>query len=246
MVEGLVTNMPSMTDIYQSKSTSQPIKTEGVHTILLLEPQALVRAAISSLINNFAAYEIIAEAATVAGALTKIDQLQPEIVLFELDLEGPSGLELLHEIKIRELDVKTIALTSLDSEQMLPRALAAGVSGYLLKSDSSKELATCLKQVLDGDRYITPQLAHLKDTLASQIEQSVIPNYDDPLAPLSPREREIFHLLASGLQNAVIAKQLFISPRTVETHRARVVRKLELTSNAELIRFAIKHGLSMV
>ena len=115
----------------------------------------------------------------------------------------------------------------------------------LTKSVSNEELFEALESVVSGERYLQKEYSELGEVTRNDGPLK-IEKFHDPLGPLSPREREIFNLLAGGLQNTDIAKKLYISPRTVETHRARVVRKLGLSSNGELIRFAIKHGLAVV
>jgi DNA-binding NarL/FixJ family response regulator len=125
---------------------------------------------------------------------------------------------------------------------MVRLAMQAGALSFVSKSAEIDELLESLKSTASGQRYLPAALSNLYNVETEAVTEEA----RDPLALLSVRERQIFHLLADGLQNAVIAKQLFISPRTVETHRARVVRKLGLSSNAQLIRFAIRHGLSIV
>jgi len=137
-------------------------------------------------------------------------------------------------------------LSSNDSEAIIKQAIYAGASGFVLKRNNFEMLSGGINAVTSGERFFCPMAAQVANSLDLSLELEANNGDSDPLDPLSPREREIFHLLANGLQNSTIAKRLFISPRTVETHRARVVRKLGLNSNAELIRYAIKHGLSVV
>ncbi len=215
---------------------------DNTYTVLLLDSQILVRKAISRLINSLDNFRLEAEASNSAEAISILESKPIDVVVLEIALEGPSGIELLHELTRSGRRVNSVVLSSMDAEHMVNLALAAGATSFIPKSCGIEDLQNCLLSTAKGERYLPQNLEHLRKVTSTPNTQLSF----DPLAPLSTREREIFHLLADGMQNASIAKKLFISPRTVETHRARVVRKLGLNSNAELIRFAIKWGLSVV
>lgn len=215
---------------------------EKSYSVLLLDSQILVRKAISRLINSLGNFSVEAEAGNSNDAIAILDRQPIDLVVLEIALEGPSGIEMLHELTRTGRRVKSVVLSSMDAEHLVNLALAAGATSFTPKSCSIEDLNSCLLATAKGERYLPKTLEHLRKVTSTPNTQLSF----DPLAPLSTREREIFHLLADGMQNASIAKKLFISPRTVETHRARVVRKLGLNSNAELIRFAIKWGLSVV
>ena len=168
------------------------------------------------------------------------------MLLLEVELEGPSGVEIIHQLKKRSALCKTIVLTSNKNEKVCRQALAAGASGYLLKCDKVEELKDCFSTVENNQVYTSNKIEKsfsLSSIWSSDNQES---ESDDPLTELSPREREVFHLLANGQSNIGIAQQLFISPRTVETHRAKIVRKLGLQTNAEIIMFAVRNGLTVV
>lgn len=214
------------------------------HSIIHADPHALVRQALGKLMPSWGRYKLIAETTSAEETLSSVEQHNPAVLILELALPGPSGIEVLQELRRRKHKVRTLVASSLDSDHLVRCALKAGALGYVPKWCSLDEFSAGLQSVVENKTYLPERLSHLRGTqLGDGREEELL---DDPLAPLSTREREIFHLLASGLQNSVIAKKLFISPRTVETHRARVVRKLGLCSNSELIRFAIKHGLSVL
>lgn len=216
-------------------------------SVMLVEPENLVRIAMARVIDEIGSFHVSAQAGDVPEALSLLEEQPSDVLITEIALEGPSGIELLLELKRRKLSkIRAIVLSQVDSADMVRQALLAGAQGYILKSCSLEELRQGLQAALTNRRFLPSALAHLGDIDENTFELGGRSKPNDPLANLSPREREIFHLLANGLQNTVIAKKLFISPRTVETHRARIVRKLELTSNGELIRFAIKHGLTIV
>lgn len=217
----------------------------GPFRILLVDPEVLVRYALGKLITTIPGCEIGGQVNDPEAAFRALrDDERIRLVVFEIALPGMSGIEFLRELQRRQLSVKTLAVSHVSSPDMITQALLAGAQGYVLKSGVFEELVEAIETVRSGNkRYLPPAIAHLAEVAPNSYGLS--PEPDDPLADLSSREREVFHLLANGLQNTEIAKKLFISPRTVETHRARVVRKLGLSTNGELIRFAIKHGLSL-
>ena len=219
-----------------------PMATEK--SILLVDSENLVRLGLALLIESLGGYRIIGSVGTSAEALAVLAQHPPDIVLTEMALKGPSGIDLLLELKRRKIShPKVVLLYAVESAELIRRGLLLGAHGCLSKSSTVEALKSALDSTIADRRYIPDEVAKLSMVQESQYELSGNSSPQDPLRLLSQREREIFHLLAHGLQNTAIAKRLFISPRTVETHRARIVRKLELTSNAELIRFAFKHGL---
>ena len=232
---------------YYSNDNSPTISSLEKRSILLVDSDLLVRHAIRQLIDSLHNYRVVDEASDMAEAFEKMAQHKPEILLTEITLPGPSGLEFLLELQRRKIvDVKPVILSQIDSADLIKQALLSGALGFISKSGSFQEFVQALDIVYTDKRYIPPAVAKYIVLSEGEYELGAKPFRNDPLAPLSPREREIFHLLANGLQNTIIAKKLFISPRTVETHRARIVRKLHIGSNGELIRFAIKHGLTVV
>ena len=215
-------------------------------SVLLVEPETLVRFAIKRLIDSLDGFHVEAEAGSVSDAVKQIEKSEPELIVTEIALPGPSGLELLLELERRNMSKpQVLILSQVDSIDLVRQALLAGAKGYVLKSSSFETFVDGLKSASLNRRYFPSEMEEQLQLDDNTYELRKI-RENDPLGPLSPREREIFHLLANGLQNNGIAKKLYISPRTVETHRARIVRKLELSSNGELIRFAIKHGLSVL
>ncbi len=214
--------------------------------ILLVDPEVLVRHALANLIDSIDGCTVCGHANTAAEALEELRARPFEIVMCEIALPRESGIDFLLEIQRKKVTVKPMVLSHVDSEDMITQALLAGALGYVFKGGPVEDLVNALNVVRAGNRRFLPQsIAHLSEVSTNRYALGESSQPSDPLSPLSAREREIFHLLATGLQNTAIAKKLFISPRTVETHRARIVRKLSLSTNGELIRFAIKHGLSM-
>ncbi len=214
--------------------------------ILYVEPENLVRDAISQLIDSMEGFHVSERVGDAASALTCLRSAKLDLVVLDIALPRESGIDFLLELQRTRLAIKSLVLSSVTSEDMITQALLAGAQGYAFKNGTVDEFRTALETVSRSNKKFLPtSVTHLNNVSNNRFALGDAAIKNDPLAALSAREREIFHLLATGLQNTAIAKKLFISPRTVETHRARIVRKLGLSTNGELIRYAIKHGLSM-
>jgi len=211
-------------------------------TVLIVDDQILLRKGLVNIINGSESFQVIAEASSCDEAFEQLAQRNPDIIVVDLELEGKSGLELVYELRRRKQSEKILVIGRRQPERIVSMIYESGAQGFICKNATVEDFFDALLAVQNRRPYIPPLYCHLPCGDGAQPKKPP----SDPLDPLSTREREIFHLLASGLQNSEIAKQLFISPRTVETHRARVVRKLGLHSNAALIRYAIRHGLSVV
>jgi DNA-binding NarL/FixJ family response regulator len=149
------------------------------------------------------------------------------------------GLEVLKQVRTSSPNTRVIVLSMHNDEPYVIEALRAGASAYLLKGSESEEIAQALKEVMAGRRYLSAPLSEWAiNALATKVADST-----DPLSTLSPREREVLQLATEGYGNPEIAEKLFISPRTAETHRTNLMRKLALQSQTDLVRFAIRKGL---
>jgi two-component system, NarL family, response regulator NreC len=216
----------------------------GGKTLMLIEPEPLLRKALSMLIESLGGFSVVAEAGSADEALQVLERSVPDLILSELSLPGRSGIELVRELRRRGSTVKSLILTAPGGATLVSQALGAGALGVISRSSTPEELRDALQAAVEDQRYVAQDIRKIGVEVGSY--QTGKDDEGDPLGPLSKREREIFHLLADGMQNASIARKLFISPRTVETHRARIVRKLGLHTNGELIRFAIRSGISPV
>lgn len=215
-------------------------------SIILLDSDILIRTAIKALIATTDGFEVISETDNVEDALTLTEELQPKIALVEIVLPAKSGLDYILEVKRRKLSTSVAVLSKLNHYDAVSSAMIAGAKAFVPKSGKPIELFAALKVLSESDdTYLPPQYLKMTSGRKSRAKQPQSATAG-PLSSLSKREVEVFYLLAIGLQNTAIAKKLFISPRTVETHRARIVRKLGVTSNGELIRFAIKNGLTII
>jgi len=182
--------------------------------------------------------EVVAETGNGLEVVKLVEQAAPDVVLLDLGLPGLHGLEVLHQLaKVRRLRV--LVLSAEGRDDFVVRALQNGAKGYLLKSCSGQELAEAVSTVAAGSHYITPALS---DALIRSLSDGGSPEVD-PYQGLSEREREVFRAMAEGGSNAMIGERLRISSRTVETHRARILKKLGLRSQTDIVLYALRRGV---
>ncbi len=227
-----------------------PNQQKPLGTVVYCEPSLLIREAISTLIKNQFKIDSIVLAGDSAEAIQKIQDLGASLLVTEIALPGRSGIELLHELKRININIPSIVITGVEEEHVCKQAFLAGAKGYLLKSEKAEDLGICINEVVEGGSYVSDRFKHVlsgsklvQASARDSVSGDEFSIQSDPLRNLSPREREIFHLLTGGFTNIVIANKLLISRRTVETHRAKIVQKLKVNNNAELIHYAMKNGL---
>jgi len=209
--------------------------------LLLVDDHAVVRSGLRMLLATENDVEIIGEAGTAAEALASTLELKPDVVLMDIGLPDKTGIEATQEIKERIPKVAIVALTIHEDEEYFFKMLEAGASGYVPKRAAPEELLTAIRAAAHGEVYLYPSMAKLlvKDYLASEpTEREQTPGHD-----LTEREQEVLSHLAEGESNEEIAKMLVISPKTVARHRENIMRKLNLHSRAELVRYAIRKGI---
>jgi len=209
--------------------------------VLLADDHALVRAGIRALINELEGVEVIAEAADGRDTLRLIEELQPDIVLLDIAMPGLSGLEVLSESAKRFPGVRAIILSVHEEGEYALEALAAGAAGYLPKSAASTELQEAIETVARGETYVSGEIA--RKTILQQAKET---ERDELLKRITPRQREILTLIAEGNPMRDIASALDISVKTVESHRAQIMERLDIHEVARLVRFAIHMGLVKV
>jgi two-component system, NarL family, response regulator NreC len=202
-------------------------------SVLLVDDHELLRAGLRSRLESETSIAIVGEADSAERAVLMARSLQPDVILLDLLLPRKSGYEAIPELAKVAPNAKVIVISSQAAPSSVRRALSAGAVGYLPKRASDRELVIAISQVMDGNGYVDPDLG----------AKLVVDNGSPALDPLSERERDIVHLLALGYTNQEIGKQLFISVRTVDTHRAHVMRKLHLETRAELVMFALANGI---
>jgi two-component system, NarL family, response regulator NreC len=209
--------------------------------IVLVDDHRIVRQGLRALLQTEPGFEIVAEGATGLEAIQLVERFRPDILVMDLMMPEINGLEATWQIKQRIPETRIIVLSMHADEAYVLEALQNGASGYVLKDSSADDLVQAVHKALLGWRYLSPPLS--KEGIEAYIQKSREALLDDPFETLTKREREVFLLITEGLSNAMIAERLSISQRTVESHRANLMRKLKLKSRMDLIRFAIRRGI---
>jgi two-component system response regulator NreC len=208
----------------------------------MVEDHALVRQGVKALLDEESDITIVGEASDGSQALVLAQQLRPDIVLMDLTLPGLGGIEATRQICERYSDMKVVVLSMHDSEEYVFRALQAGASGYIVKSSTSEELVLALRAVAAGSTFLSPKISRI--LIDDYMRRAKTHESDEEaLSILTPRERELLQLIATGLTNRQIAERLHVSVKTVETHRGNMMRKLDVHDRAGLVKFAIDSGL---
>jgi two-component system response regulator NreC len=202
-------------------------------TAMLVDDHAVVRAGIRLLLDSQTNLSVVAEASSAEEALEASLDRDPDLIVTDLSLEGLHGAAVVEAFAERFPNARILVLSMVDDLSDIRQAIAAGAKGYLLKEAAAAELADAIARIMEGQRYVQPALGAM---LAGEAASS---GHADPVAALTEREREVLDLLVLGHTNVEIASLLFLSSRTVETHRASIQRKLGMKSRAELVRFAL-------
>jgi two-component system response regulator NreC len=205
--------------------------------VLIVDDHAVVRAGLRLLLEAEEDIEPVGEAGSAREAIFQARALKPDVILLDVVMPEQSGLDALPTLLHEEPETKVLILSMQDDPQYVRQAFAAGASGYVLKEAADTEVVAAVREVAKGGRYVNPELG--ARLVAAETEATKRAEED----PLSDREREVLRLLALGHTNQEIAKTLYISVRTAETHRAHIMQKLRLTSRAELVRHALAQGL---
>jgi DNA-binding NarL/FixJ family response regulator len=201
--------------------------------VLLVDDHALFRVSLKMRLEQENGIVPVGEAETAEQAVARARVLQPDLVLIDLLLPRKSGYEAIPEILEASPESRVLVVSSQTGPTAVRQAISAGAHGYVPKRASDTEVIEAIRRVASGQRYVDPDLG----------AQLVVAEGVPELEPLSDRERDVLHLLALGHTNQEIGKTLFISVRTVDTHRAHIMRKLQLRTRAELVLFALAHGL---
>lgn len=205
--------------------------------VLVVDDHAVVRAGLRRVLDAEADIETVAEAPNAERAVFEAIESQPDVVLMDVVMPGKSGIEALPGLLQAVPDAKVLVLSMQDDPRYVREAFDAGASGYVLKEAADTEVVAAVRAVAAGERYVHPALG--ARLIAAEAEERKRAEAD----PLSDREREVLRLLALGHTNQEIAKMLYISVRTAETHRAHIMQKLRLSNRAELVRYAISEGV---
>jgi DNA-binding NarL/FixJ family response regulator len=209
-------------------------------TVVLADDHPIVRHGLRHLLEEETSLKIVGEASDGLQAVEFVAKFKPNVLIVDIMMPGINGLEVLKQVKERSPSTCSIVLSMQSADVYVVEALKAGALGYVLKETGPSELVNAVKQVVEGKRYLSPRLSErLIDVLLHGREEIAI----DPYETLTNREREILHMAAEGMTTAAIAKRLSISPRTAELHRGRMMNKLGLNNQTDLIRYALKRGI---
>ncbi|MGD8553904.1 MAG: response regulator transcription factor [Anaerolineales bacterium] len=209
--------------------------------VILVDDHAVVRSGLRMLLEVEEDVEIVGEAGTAQEALELVERLQPDLVLMDIGLPGLSGIEATAKIREYSENTAVVALTIHEDEEYFFKMLEAGASGYVPKRAAPEELLSAIRVAASGEVYLYPTLAKLLVT--DYLSQESHGKGRRPLANLTPRENEVLAHLADGASNVEIAETLGIAPKTVSRHRENLMRKLNLHSRTELVRYAIRKGI---
>lgn len=207
----------------------------------MIDDHELFRDGIKALLAKEEDLSFVGEAGDANSGYELVEREHPDVVILDVALPGASGVTVARELLRRDEKQRILFVSMHASEEFVIEGLAAGAAGWVSKSQSSDELLTAIRTVGEGKTYLAPEVSHL--VLGDYRRLRNGGSVTNPLSALSRREREVFELILRGFGNDGIARQLFVSPRTIETHRASVMRKLNLHSLADLFRFAARHGL---
>lgn len=210
--------------------------------VVLIDDHRLFRDGLRTLIEQQGDLKVVGEAEDARNAYPIIESTHPDVVLMDVALTTTSGIATTRELLRRMQDVRVLMLSMHGEADFVSQALSAGANGYALKTQSSGEILDAIRAVARGEMYLSPLISRtvVEDGLKLKRGEN---GQAGPCHELSPREREVFDLLVRGFSNDSIAQSLCISVKTVETHRARILKKLKLHSLVELVRFAARHDL---
>jgi len=208
--------------------------------ILLADDHPIVRQGLRHLLEAESNLQVVGEASNGLEAVRLVEKFKPNVLIVDIVMPELNGLEVLRQVKERSPQTCCIVLSMQSADVYVVEALKAGSLGYVLKETGPGELVDAIHQVVEGHRYLSPRISErLIDVLIETTGKAV----SDPYQTLTNREREILQMAAEGMSSAAIAKRLTISPRTAELHRGRMMNKLGLHNQTELIRYAIKRGI---
>jgi two-component system response regulator NreC len=209
--------------------------------LLLGDDHTLMRQGLRKILEERADWEIVAEVGDGREAIRKVAALKPEVAILDIGMPLLNGIDATKQIVRRSPETRVLILSMHSDEGYVTRALQAGATGYILKDSAGKDLLKAISSVAAGQAFFSPAIARLM--LDDYVRRVAGTGVADKFETLSAREREIFQLVAEGRTNKEVAELLEISPTTVETHRARILQKLDIHNTAELVLYAVRRGV---
>jgi DNA-binding NarL/FixJ family response regulator len=212
-------------------------------SIILADDHPVVRRGVRTLLQSESGLAVVAEASDGLEAVRLIARLKPDVLILDLMMPGLSGLEVVRIVGQRSPQTRVVVLSMYRNNAFIAEALKHGASGYVLKGSAEREIVQAVREAAAGRRFLSPPVSEI--AIDAYIEQAKASSFD-PHETLTGREREVLQLAAEGKSSPEIGGRLHISPRTVENHRASLMRKLGLQNQSELFRHAVRHGLISV
>lgn len=206
--------------------------------VVVADDHTIVRQGLVSLLAEAGDFDVVAEASDGMEAVEKILSTRPDVAVVDLTMPRLSGIEVVRRIHLEMPAVRLLVLTVHEEEEYVLPIVRAGASGYLVKDTATEELIAAVRALARGKAYFGPQAAQ---ALAEQYQRPG--NVEDPYGTLTPREREVFHLVIEGMTTKEVAREIDTSVKTAENHRARMMEKLGVHNTAELVRYAARKGL---
>lgn len=203
--------------------------------ILIADDHKIFRQGLTQMLGSVEEFDLVSQASDGRKALQLMADTRPDVAILDISMPGLSGLEVMKEALRQRLPARIILLTMHSEPEAVSNAMRAGVAGYVLKDNAFEDLVYAIKAVAAGGTFISPSIT--APVLVSAAEPSAAD------VPLTRREREVLKLIASGLTNRQIGEKLFISVKTVETHRSRILKALDSHNTADLVRYAMEKGL---
>ena len=210
--------------------------------VLVAEDHTIVRKGLCALLYAESDIEVVGEAANGREAIKMVEQLSPDVVLMDITMPELNGMDATRQLKKRFPDLKILILSMHTSEEYIFETLRAGASGYLVKRSATTDLIQAIHVAYKGDSYLSPDISNKVINYYVKQKEGV-PDEPEGLDKLSDREREVLQLIAEGGKTREIAEKMFVSVKTVETHRRNIMKKLNIHTVAGLTRFAIKEGI---
>jgi len=230
-----------MIDARTSPTLPAPRRSNGKHRVLVVDDHPIVRQGLALLINREPDLEVCGEAEEAHSAAAAIEALRPDIVVLDISLDGPDGVELLKQLRAREADLPVLILSMHDESIYAERVLRAGANGYIMKQEATDLVLTAIRRILGGGVYVPERVA---SRILRQYTRGTTVESRSPMAMLSDRELEVFRLIGEGSSTRQIAEALHLSVKTVESYQAHIKEKLALRNARELQHHAIGWTLS--
>jgi DNA-binding NarL/FixJ family response regulator len=213
-------------------------------SVFLADDHPMVRNGLQLVLRAEPDIKVVGEAADGHEAVRRVEKVKPDVVVMDIAMPGLNGIEATKKIRKACSAVRVLILSMHDTAEHIYQALQAGAQGYLLKESAGEEVIKAVRALCKGKRYLSEKIS--ETVVNDYLQQRTLEKKKSPLASLSEREREILQLAAEGKSSAEIGRVLFLSPKTVETYRSRMMQKLGIRDHAALIKFAIQYGVTTV